>query len=89
MFTRAGFDRRFVPICRAWIGHRGAGWVRPSTLVRFKRSGEYAWFGRGGVSWPEHCTVFSLRAVMPADLQESRLQLPSSRLPEFAKETAA
>lgn len=81
MFTKAGFDRRCRAICRAWIGHRGAGWVRPSTLVRFRKSGEFAWWGPGGISWPEHIVVFSLREAMPADLQESRLQLPRSKLP--------
>ena len=82
MFTRAGYNWRRRPVCRAWIGHKGAGWVRASTLVRFVESGEFAWEGRGGISWPEHVIVFSLREAMPADLAESRMQLPHSRLPE-------
>lgn len=92
MFTKAGFDRRCVPICRAWIGHRGAGWVRASTLVRFKKSGEYAWWGRGGISWPEHVTVYTLREVMPSDLKKSGPRRPSSLLsarPEHVEEQTA
>jgi len=81
MFIRAGFNRRFRPICEAWIGHAGAGWVRPSILVRFVPSGEYAWLGRGGISWPEHVIIFSLREVL-GSIAEPRGGFPSSRLPE-------
>jgi hypothetical protein len=85
MFTRAGFSRRRRSICRAWIGHRAGGWIRPSTLVRFVESGEFAWEGRGGISWPEHVIVFTLREVL-GSLAESRASFPSSKLPECAKE---
>jgi hypothetical protein len=81
MFTRAGFDRRCRAVCIAWVGHRGAGWVRPSTLVRFRKSGEFAWWGRGGISWPEHVIVFSLREVL-GSLAEHRGGFPRSKLPE-------
>ena len=50
-------------------------------LVRFVPSGEYAWLGRGGISWPEHIIVFSLREVL-GSIVAPRGGFPSSRLPE-------
>jgi hypothetical protein len=80
MFARAGFNRRRRVICRAWIGHRGVGWVRASSLVRFVESGEFAWEGPGGISWPEHVVIYSLREVF-GSLAGQRGSFPSSRLP--------
>lgn len=82
MFTRAGFNRRRCSICTAWIGHLALSWVRPSTLVLFVESGEFAWEGRDGFSWPGHVRIFTLREVMPAGLFERLAQLPQSKLPE-------
>jgi len=55
--------------------------ARQTTLVRFVPSGEYAWLGRGGATWPENAFVMCWRASVPADLVESRLKLESSELP--------
>jgi len=82
MFTRAGFNKRFKPICHARIVHKGPGWVRESILVRFIPSGEYAWLGRGGISWPEHVVILTLREALPAELAESLARLPQSPLPQ-------
>lgn len=65
MFWRAGFNKRHKVICYAVISRHGRIWSRPARLVRFVPSGELAWVGGGGISWPEHVDIVSARAVGP------------------------
>lgn len=53
MFFKAGFNRRHEVVCYAAISRRDRAWRRPGRLVRFIPSGELAWVGPGGISWPE------------------------------------
>jgi hypothetical protein len=102
MFTQAGFNPRHRVVCHAMIARRDRDWVRQARLVRFMPSGEYAWVGERGVSWPEQVVVCTFRDVLPPAARLGtarfyapwRLNLPSSTLydltygPEYAQEIA-
>lgn len=72
MFTQAEFNPRRRVVCYAFISRysnygRGGFYRRPSRLVRFVESGEFAWDGGAGrISWPERVTVESVFRVRGA-----------------------
>lgn len=79
MFTRAGFNRRHRVVCWAWIGRWGwTGGPRVSALVRFK-SGDYAWWGRGGITWTDFVMIFTRREVL-GSLERGTGSLPQSSI---------
>lgn len=92
MFTRAGFNPRHRVICRAWITLRGRSWCRPARLVRFIPSGEYAWVGAQGISWPHNVTVLTaIRVHNPIPWSERQCPWPRPALSptEKAREARA
>lgn len=66
MFWRAGFNRRHRVLVHAVIARGDRNWRRPARLVRFLPSGELAWVGPGGISWPEHVRICSYPGVRHA-----------------------
>lgn len=85
MFTQAEFNPRRRTVCYAWIarvGGAGGLWMRPSRLVRFSSSGEYAWDGgHGRISWPEQ--IFGIcNLQLLNDARGNVGQLELSVLPE-------
>ena len=81
MFLQAGFNPR-VRGTRivALVWHRRARWRerRAAELVQF-RSGDFAWWGGRGISWPESLAVANLVHVDFWSLPEPRC--PTCELP--------
>lgn len=79
MFLQAGFNPRRRGL-RVFALVARKHWVRPAQLIVF-RSGDFAWEGRLGISWPEQIVFANLihSPVWPYDLPQSALSSASPR----------
>ena len=75
MFLQAGFN----PACRArrivfaMVRRHDRSWVRPAELIQFV-AGDFAWYGRGGISWGEQLQVHGfIWPTLPHRRESSRL----------------
>lgn len=80
MFTRAGFSMRTRTVCVALIGRYGERGIRPAYLVRFVRSGEYAWANRFGIYWPERVGLCNFGIHLPL-IERYRIEATAQPLP--------
>jgi hypothetical protein len=58
MFLQAGFNGRCRArgIAFARVSRLDRHWVRSAELIQFA-SGDFAWYGRGGISWGEQLVI--------------------------------
>lgn len=76
MFVQAGFNDDCRVLFAAFVRRYGRRWTRPSFFVAF-RSGDFAWLGDAGVSWPEQIVI-----INQVDVPGFAPDYPKSRLPQ-------